>query len=187
MKIHKIMNAPKSIHRKIALWAIRLDAKERLKIGHGCKIASPELIRLHESSSMLILGERGFFESDSLFNIRGICSIGSDVYISLRCIIGCESKVTIGQNTAIGPNVLIIDTNKNYSDISLAPSLQGSISKPVSIGADSWIGASAIILPGTILGKHTIVAAGSVVSGVYPDNVLLAGCPAKIVRTLDGE
>ena len=50
------------------------------------------------------------------------------------------------------------------------------------IGAGSWIGAHAVILPGTELGEHTVVAAGAVVRGRFPSHVVLGGVPARVLR-----
>jgi hypothetical protein len=49
----------------------------------------------------------------------------------------------------------------------------------------SWLGAGAVILPGTRLGRNTVVGAGAVVRGDYPDHAVLAGVPAKVVRRYD--
>lgn len=52
----------------------------------------------------------------------------------------------------------------------------------MKIGNDCWIGAKATILDGTVIGNHCIVAAGAVVKGTYPDNVIIGGVPAKIIK-----
>lgn len=52
----------------------------------------------------------------------------------------------------------------------------------VKIGNDCWIGAKATILDGTVIGDHCIVAAGAVVKGVFPDNVIIGGVPARIIK-----
>jgi acetyltransferase-like isoleucine patch superfamily enzyme len=58
----------------------------------------------------------------------------------------------------------------------------------VRIGSGSWLGANAVILPGTTIGEHVVVAAGAVVRGDIPDHCVVAGVPAKIVRRfVDGE
>lgn len=54
--------------------------------------------------------------------------------------------------------------------------------RAVSIGSGSWLGANAVILPGTTLGRNTVVAAGAVVRGTFPDHVVLGGVPAKVLR-----
>ena len=52
----------------------------------------------------------------------------------------------------------------------------------MSVGAGSWLGAGAIILPGTVIGRNVVVAAGSVVRGHVPDRCVVAGVPAKVIR-----
>ena len=53
------------------------------------------------------------------------------------------------------------------------------------IGAGSWLGAGAIVLPGAVIGRNVVVAAGSVVRGVVPDRCVVAGVPARVVRTYE--
>ncbi len=67
----------------------------------------------------------------------------------------------------------------NYSD--LIPS------KPITIGKNCFIGCNAIILKGSILGDGCIVGAGAVVSGVFEPGSVIAGNPAKVVKTLDNK
>lgn len=57
--------------------------------------------------------------------------------------------------------------------------------KPVHIGENSWCGAGVTILPGVVIGKDVIVGAGSVVTKEFPDNLIIAGDPAKIIRTFE--
>ena len=59
---------------------------------------------------------------------------------------------------------------------------QVTTEKPVVIGSGSWLGTGVVILPGTQLGRNTVVAAGAVVSGTFPDHVVLGGVPARILR-----
>ena len=60
-----------------------------------------------------------------------------------------------------------------------------AIVKPVSIGDNSFIGAKSIILPGTQIGDNVIIGAGTVVKGKIPDNVVVAGNPCRIIRSID--
>jgi acetyltransferase-like isoleucine patch superfamily enzyme len=61
---------------------------------------------------------------------------------------------------------------------------QGVSTNPVTIGDDIWIGANAVILPGVTIGDHSVVAAGAVVTKDVPPHTLVAGVPAKIIKTL---
>ena len=77
---------------------------------------------------------------------------------------------------------MLTDQNHGYDDPDLPIGSQFPVNRPVSIGAGSWLGAGAIILPGASIGRNVVVAAGSVVRGVVPDRCVVAGVPAKIVR-----
>ena len=91
-----------------------------------------------------------------------------------------DAHIYIGSGTYIAGNVGIITANHNLSDLSLP-----TPGKDVNIGKKCWIGMNSMILPGVILGEHTIVGAGSVVTKSFPEgNCIIAGNPAKIIRRL---
>jgi len=105
-----------------------------------------------------------------------------------RCVIGrgshivAHQSVEIGDDVWTGPYVYITDQNHGYEDPDVPIGSQFPVNRPVSIGAGSWLGAGAIILPGARIGRNVVVAAGSVVRGDVPDTCVVAGVPAKIVR-----
>jgi carbonic anhydrase/acetyltransferase-like protein (isoleucine patch superfamily) len=105
-----------------------------------------------------------------------------------RCVIGrgshivAHQSVTVGDDVWTGPYVYITDQNHGYEDPDTPIGSQFPVNRPVSIGAGSWIGAGAIILPGARIGRNVVVAAGSVVRGTVPDRCVVAGVPARIVR-----
>jgi acetyltransferase-like isoleucine patch superfamily enzyme len=114
------------------------------------------------------------------------------VTIGDRCLLGKgigvvgHQRIEIGDDVFTGHFVYITDQNHGYEDLSVPIGVQMWRNDPVSIGPGSWIGHGAVILPGTRLGAHTVVAAGAVVSGVFPDCCVLAGVPARVVRRHDG-
>jgi carbonic anhydrase/acetyltransferase-like protein (isoleucine patch superfamily) len=114
------------------------------------------------------------------------------VTIGDRCLLGKgigvvgHERVEIGDDVFTGHFVYITDQNHGYEDLSLPIGVQLWRNAPVSIGAGSWLGHGAVVLPGTRVGAHTVVAAGAVVSGEHPDNCVLAGVPARVVRQHDG-
>jgi acetyltransferase-like isoleucine patch superfamily enzyme len=104
------------------------------------------------------------------------------------CLIGRSSsivahfQITIEDDVFFGPSVYVTDQNHTYEDISVPIGRQWPTEQPVRIGAGSWIGTGSIILPGADIGRHVVVAAGSVVRGKVPDYSVAAGVPAKVVR-----
>ena len=113
----------------------------------------------------------------------GRVSVGSGCGISGSTIYAMQ-EIVIGDNVLIGGNCKIIDNDFHPLPASLRVDQQvDDIKKrPISIGDGCFIGANSIILKGTILGKNCVVGAGSVVSGTFPDNVIIAGNPARIIK-----
>jgi acetyltransferase-like isoleucine patch superfamily enzyme len=105
-----------------------------------------------------------------------------------RCVIGRGSHIVAHQSIAIGddvftgPYVYITDQNHAYADPDMPIGRQWPVNTAVSIGAGTWLGAGAMILPGACIGRNVVVAAGSVVRGTIPDRCVVAGVPARIVR-----
>jgi acetyltransferase-like isoleucine patch superfamily enzyme len=90
------------------------------------------------------------------------------------------ARISIGKGTRIAANVGIITANHDTQD----PSTH-STGEDVVIGRNCWIGMNAVILPGVVLGEHSVVGAGSVVTKSFSDGyVVLAGAPAKPIRQL---
>ena len=113
--------------------------------------------------------------------IYGDIHIGKDTFVGAEAMI-TGGKVFIGNNCDIAPRVIIHAGSHKIgsSDRRAGVSYAGNI----KINDGCWIAAGAIILDGAILGKGCIVAAGSIVVGEFPDNVLIAGVPAKIKKWL---
>lgn len=88
--------------------------------------------------------------------------------------------ISIGRNVRMGPGVKLISASHNLNDFS-----KHDPAEPITIGDNCWISANAIILPGVKLGEHVVVAAGAVVTKSFPDNCLIGGVPAKIIKELN--
>lgn len=113
------------------------------------------------------------------------------VRIGDRCMIGRGSSIVghlsidIGDDIWTGPHVYITDQNHSYVDIDVPIGRQWPVDAGVRIGSGSWLGTGVVVLPGTSIGSHVVVAAGSVVRGDIPDRCVIAGSPARIVRSYD--
>lgn len=98
--------------------------------------------------------------------------------------IHAKSKIIIGNNCVMASGINIVDTNGH--EVYSSDRTKGKDeAKAISIGNNVWIGVNAIILKGTQIGDNSIVAAGSVVKGVFPSNSLISGNPATIVKRLE--
>lgn len=112
-------------------------------------------------------------------NFGRFISLGKNVFINHACSFLDMGGITIEDNVMIGPRVNL--TSETHP---LDPNERETvIPKPIVIRRNAWIGAAATILPGVTIGENAIVAAGAVVSRDVPANAVVAGIPAKVIKT----
>lgn len=127
----------------------------------------------------------GIDESTTIFppfytNFGQFIHLGKNVFINHNCSFLDIGGITIEDDVQIGPSVKL--TSENHP---LDPNDRKTvILQPILIKRNAWIGAGATILPGVTVGENAIVAAGAVVSRDVPPNTVVAGIPAKVVKTL---
>lgn len=119
------------------------------------------------------------FNCDCGLNIH----VGKNFLANYNVTILDIAPVNIGDYVMIGPNSMISTVNHPLSPSGRRKHL--GIAKPVSIGNDVWIGGNVTILPGVNIGNNVVVAAGAVVTKDVPDNCLIGGVPAKIIKKID--
>ena len=161
---------------------------ENFQVGAAYRIEGCKYIRLGDSFSAgnnlraVVIDHYGnqFFSPQLL--------IGNNVRIEDNCHIGCIEHIEIGDGTLIASKVFISDHfhgNVDTRDIGIAPSERILTSKPVKIGKNVWIGDGVCIMPGVVLGDNVIVGANAVVTHSFPENSVIVGCPAKLLKTLN--
>ncbi|RAJ77308.1 acetyltransferase-like isoleucine patch superfamily enzyme [Chitinophaga dinghuensis] len=186
--------------------AIKHDILSRLKAGVPIRLDDPEYFKIQwivertiQLSAALntatniqeirtrlgdIIGQT-IDESTTVFvpfytNFGQFIRLGKQVFINHACSFLDMGGITIEDHALIGPKVNLITENHP-----LDPSdRRALVTKPILIKRNAWIGAAATILPGVTIGENAVVAAGSVVSKDVPDNVVVAGVPAKIIKTI---
>lgn len=125
------------------------------------------------------------FTSVYLLNIHNL-KIGNNVSIHPFCYIECGNKgeIIIGDDVSIAHGVSIVATNHQYQDNNMPIKDQGLNEGKVEIGNDVWIGAKATILANKSIGTRCIIAANAVVTKDVGDNSLIAGIPAKKIKSI---
>lgn len=106
-------------------------------------------------------------------------SVGKNFYAGYNCVISDITKVTIGDDCMLGPNVGIYTAGHALEPVGRNKS---GYALPISIGDKVWIGGNAVILPGVSIGDNAVVAAGSVVTKDVPPNTVVAGNPARFLK-----
>ncbi len=133
-------------------------------------------------------------------------SCGEGLRVARHANIGSGQRVKIGKNCGLaeglvilgdveagddlmlGPEVVMISYNHEYSDPTVPMRAQGaSESRPIKIGDDVWIGMRAMIMPGVTIGSHAIIAGGSIVTKDVPDWAIVGGNPAKVIKYRDSK
>jgi acetyltransferase-like isoleucine patch superfamily enzyme len=149
--------------------------------------------RLHASSAEIEIGDnsrimRNAYVCSYVSNARS----GEGIYIGNKSWVGINSVLSsgqgglfIGNNVLISSNVIIVTGNHDYRDVAATTAEQEYSGSPIHIHDDVWVGASAVILGGVTIGKHAVIAAGSVVTTDVPAYTLVGGVPAKIIKKFE--
>ena len=148
----------------------------------------PDKIEEKEKLLKEILGKTGKyvnievpFHCDYGYNIE----VGENFFANYNFTVLDVGKVRIGANAQIAPNVSIYTAGHPIHPDSRNSGYEYGIS--ITIGDNDWIGGNACIMPGVTIGNNVVIGAGSVVTKDVPDNVIAAGNPCKIIRTITEE
>jgi acetyltransferase-like isoleucine patch superfamily enzyme len=113
--------------------------------------------------------------------------IGDNVGIGEFAYIGGSGGVTIGSDTIVGQYFSVHPENHNFKDRNQLIREQGVTRSGIKIGDDCWIGAKVTMTDGAKVGRHCVIAAGSVVTESFPDYSLVGGVPARLIRTIGAD
>ena len=177
MKLNKV-----KFGKNLNLYGIPVIFKKKgsqLNIGENCTIKSSFLSNLVGLSQRTIIVTRTEEAKIEIGNNVGIS--GATIY--------ARKKITIGDNTLIGGNVKILDNDFHPIEVEARNlDIKEKIgTRKIKIGKDCFIGANSLILKGVEIGDGSVVGAGSVVTGKFPSNVVIAGNPARVIKVLERE
>lgn len=119
------------------------------------------------------------FHCDYGVNIK----VGNNFYTNYDCVILDCAEVIIGDDCLIGPQVGLYTACHPLDPVERASGKE--FAKPITIGNNCWIGGHATINPGVTLGNNVVVASGAVVTKSFGDNVVIAGNPARVIKSLE--
>ncbi len=136
--------------------------------------------------NLFYLGKAAIIEDAALIN-----NILGEVIIGDRSLVGIRSTiigpVAIGNDVMLAQNIVLSGLNHGYEDINLSIREHKTVTKPITIKDEVWLGANVVVVSGVTIGKHSIVAAGSIVTKDVPPYTIVAGNPARIVKQFNHE
>jgi len=189
------------LSHSVSMWICTVLTKGYWKsigviLGKECKFFGLPIIQLSRRGKMVV-GSRVKFVSRFRSNMVGLmtpCTIQlmSDGHLEIGddsgfsgVVISCRDKITIGSRVKVGGNVRIFDHDYHSLDYEVRSSSEDfkrAKSCPIHIGDDVFIGTNAIVLKGAMIGARSIIGAGAVVSGSVPEDSIVVGNPAEVIR-----
>ena len=110
-------------------------------------------------------------------------TVGKNVFINACCHFQDQGGITLGDNCLVGHNVVFATLNHGFAP----EERQSMLPAPIVVGRNVWIGSNSTILQGVTIGDNSIIAAGSVVTKDVPANTIVAGVPARFIRSISPE
>ncbi|MDM8159709.1 sugar O-acetyltransferase [Labilibaculum sp. K2S] len=161
------------------IYALAACTTERLKKLNE-SVTKERISESWEKISGFPLDESSAIQVPFYINIGSFTRIGKNVFINNACTFLDMGGITIDDNVLIGPKVNLITEGHPLNPAER----QALFVKPIVIKRNAWIGAGATILPGVTVGENSVVAAGAVVNKDVPDNTVVGGVPAKVIKTI---
>jgi acetyltransferase-like isoleucine patch superfamily enzyme len=178
------LNAGRTITGDSPLHAVMHHvSQEALRITGELNSGYQEPARIRELLSQLI--GKPIDESVTVFppfyaDFGKNITLGKRIFINAGCKFQDQGGVFVGDDCLMGHNTVLATLNHD-----LAPSRRADMHPaPIVIGRNVWIGANVTVLPGVTIGDNAVVAAASVVTKDVPENSVVVGAPARVVRTL---
>ena len=169
----------------------RVLEPRRLYLGGGlvrieeyCRIDCAAKDGIHLGRNFKLGAHSQLIASGTLSDLGIGIRIGDNVGIGEFAYIGGSGGVIIGSDTIVGQYFSVHPENHNFNDRNQLIREQGVTRSGIKIGDGCWIGAKVTMTDGAKIGRHCVIAAGSVVTESFPDYSLIGGVPARLIRTI---
>ncbi|MFD2917451.1 acyltransferase [Psychroserpens luteus] len=172
-----------------------LEKDVKILVGENCNLEIGNDFLIGQGTRLFVQNDWKFHNNTSInsycsvfsreSNFKGKLEMLNNSHIADYCIIDVSDDILIGENVAIGPNCTFYTHDHEYHQMDKAAWNGDIITGKIVIGSDSWLGSNVTVLPGVTIGKHVVVAAGSVVTKDLNDNCVYAGVPAKKIKTIE--
>lgn len=180
----------KRISKKVFIGKkVKLIEKQYMEIGCGTKIhdrvkidaLSVEGVKIGKN---VVIGHDTVIEcTGSIADIGKGITIGDGSTFGSDCFFGAAGGIVIGKDVVAGQNIRMHSENHNFDRTDILIKDQGVTREGIKIGNNCWIGAGAVFTDGAEIKDGCVVAANAVVTGKFPENSVIGGVPAKIIKT----
>lgn len=153
-----------------------------LEIGPRCRLLSGVLLRLRGE---LLIGPGCEIRQDVSINVKGQLRLTGRNVIGKGAMLHADADMLWEFGACVADYVTVLDTHHDLDGTLVQMLDQGVTALPVTMGAASFVGSKGSVMPGVRLGRAAVVAAGCVVTKDVPDGAVVAGIPAKVLRTAD--
>lgn len=170
MFLSKVLRRITMIISYVRLLLIKATHPSRFKFSSGRMISVSTTIKIFNKHGVIILGKISTRRNvEFQVDAKGILEIHDDCFFNNNCIISCRDKITIHQGTRFGPGVIVYDHDHDYKQQNGLLD-ERYIVKEIIIGKNVWLGANCVVLRGSIIGNNSVIAAGTIIKGVIPEN-----------------
>ena len=177
------MLTPKYARLLARLAWLRLRFRGRLQTD-GLAFVAPGVKLEIKPGARLFLGRWSWIGQGCKIRVHeGEVRVGAKSVLGQECTISAYQHVSIGRECVIADRVMMIDFDHGVVDVERPIRLQGIYKRDVDIGHNVWIGYGACILRGVRVGDNAILGTSAVVTKDVPDNAVVAGVPARVIRT----
>jgi acetyltransferase-like isoleucine patch superfamily enzyme len=169
-----------------ARWAwLKLRHGERLQTEGMCFICPRVKFEIGKDATLRI-GRWSWIGHDSKIRVHeGEVSIGAKTVMGQECTISAYKHVSIGRECIIADRVMLIDFDHGVVEVERPIRLQGIYKRDVRVGSNVWMGYGACVLRGVSVGDNSIVGTNAVVTKDVPENAVVGGVPARVLRMRD--
>jgi acetyltransferase-like isoleucine patch superfamily enzyme len=186
----RFMRSKRMLNLKYARLALRLGLR---KLRHGRRLVLDGLAFIGPGCTLQIgpearieLGRWSWIGHGTKLRCHeGVISIGAKSVLGQECTISAYSHVSVGRECVIADRVMLIDFDHGVVDVDRPIRLQGIYKRDVNVGNNVWIGYGACVLRGVTVGDNAVIGTNAVVTRDVPDNAVVAGVPARVIRMRD--
>jgi acetyltransferase-like isoleucine patch superfamily enzyme len=176
------MLRPSYLRLMIRYARLRLRYRSRLQTDGLCFICPRVKLEIGRHA-VLRVGRWAWIGHGSKIRVHeGEVSIGAKTVIGQECTISAYQHISIGRECILADRVMLIDFDHGVVEVDRPIRLQGIYKRDVSVGHNVWMGYGACVLRGVEIGNNSIVGTNAVVTKSAPENAVLAGVPARVIR-----